>query len=163
MINHQQGSLERHFTPTRGYVLGAAEGEHLLRNGGDVFVGVDPSRGSDNLALGTQQVPLGFGIPIHQHMQFDEAFYVLEGTGTFILEDTRQAIGKGSTIFIPKGAWHGFENPNEEMLLLWVVSPPGLEGFFRAVADTAGTAPKPPLTREQLNAIAGKYGTFYRP
>jgi quercetin dioxygenase-like cupin family protein len=107
-------------------------------------------------------VPLGVGIPIHQHMQFDEAFYVLEGTGTFILDDTRHVVGKGSTIFIPKGAWHGFENPSDEMLLLWVVSPPGLEAFFRAVADTPGKPPKPPLTSEQLNAIAGKHGTFYR-
>ncbi len=43
----------------QGYVLGPTEGEHLIRNAGSLFIKVDPSRGSDNMALGTQQVPIG--------------------------------------------------------------------------------------------------------
>ena len=39
----------------------------------------------------------------------DEAFYILEGSGTFILNDARHPIEKGGTIFIPKNAWHGFD------------------------------------------------------
>ena len=50
-----------------GYVLGATEGEHLIhfRDGGNVFINVGPAAGSGNLALGTQQVPVGAGIRIH--------------------------------------------------------------------------------------------------
>jgi quercetin dioxygenase-like cupin family protein len=36
--------------------------------------------------LGTQQVMVGSGIPIHRHFKMDEAFYVLQGGGTFIAE-----------------------------------------------------------------------------
>ena len=46
----------------QGYVLGPNEGEHLIRNAGSLFIKVDPSRGSNNMALGTQQVPIRAGI-----------------------------------------------------------------------------------------------------
>ena len=55
---------------SRGYVLGAAEGEHLVhwRDAGNIFIKVGPAAGSDDLALGTQQVTAGAGIPIHRHL-----------------------------------------------------------------------------------------------
>jgi quercetin dioxygenase-like cupin family protein len=75
----------------QGYVLGPAEGEHLVhyRNPGNIFIKVDPVKGSKNVACGTQQVPIGAGIPIHRHFESDEAFYILDGSGTFILNDVR--------------------------------------------------------------------------
>ena len=141
----------------QGYVLGPTEGEHLIRNAGSLFIKVDPSRGSNNMALGTQQVPISAGIPVHQHNEADEVLFVLEGAGLGILGDVRMSIEKGSAIFIPKGVWHGVENPDSELLLLWVVAPPGLEAFFREVASAPGAPPKQ-LTREQLNEIAQKHG-----
>lgn len=146
-----------------GYVLGAAEGEHLVhfRDHGNIFIKVGFATGSDNLALGTQQVTLGAGIPIHRHFQMDEAFYVLEGSGSFILNDVRHPFEKSGTIFIPKNSWHGFANPDHELLLLWITSPAGLDGFFRETCNPPGVPPKQ-LTREQINEIARKYGTEFR-
>jgi quercetin dioxygenase-like cupin family protein len=91
----------------------------------------------------------------------DEAFFVLEGRGIFILNDVRHTFEKGGTIFIPKNSWHGFENPDYELLLLWIVAPPGLDGFFRETCDQPGTPPKQ-LTREQIRKIALKYGTEFK-
>jgi mannose-6-phosphate isomerase-like protein (cupin superfamily) len=143
---------------TQGYALGPTEGEHLIRsNGHHYLIKVDPSRGSKNMALGTQQVSIGTGILVHQHHQADEVLYVLEGSGFGILGDTRMAVEKGSAIYVPKGVWHGVENPDSELLLLWVVAPPGLEEFFREVGSAPGAPPKQ-LTREQLNEIAQKHG-----
>jgi quercetin dioxygenase-like cupin family protein len=141
---------------SQGYVIGHNEGEHLVRNGGSIFIKIDPTRGSDNLALGTQQVPVRAGIPIHRHFKMDEAFYVLDGAGTFILNDVPHPVEKGGTIFIPKNAWHGFQNPEQELLLLWIVAPPGLEAFFREIA-TAPNAPAKLLNREQVNEIARRH------
>ena len=142
---------------TQGYVLGSTEGEHLIRNAGSILIKVDPSRGSNNMALGTQQVPIRTGIQVHQHQEADEVLFVLEGTGFGMLGDARMPVEKGSAIYIPKGVWHGVENPDSELLLLWIVAPPGLEAFFREVASAPGAPPKQ-LTREQLNAIAQKHG-----
>lgn len=147
----------------KGYVLSATEGEHLVhfRDHGIIIIKVGSATGSDNLGLGTQQVRIGTGIPVHRHFHMDEAFYVLAGGGIFILNDVRHSFEKGGTIFIPKNSWHGFENPDHELLLLWVVTPAGLDGFFRDACTPPGVPPKQ-LTREQTNEIARKYGTEFR-
>jgi hypothetical protein len=57
---------------TQGYVLSPTEGEHLIRNAGSIYsIKVDPSRGSNSMALGTQQVPIRTGIQVHQHQEAD--------------------------------------------------------------------------------------------
>ena len=147
---------------TQGYVLGPTEGEHLIRNNGSVYlIKVDPSRGSNNMALGTQQVPIRAGISVHQHKEADEVLFVLEGAGFGILGDTRMSVEKGSAIYVPNGVWHGVENPDSELLLLWVVAPPGVEAFFREVSSTPGAPPKQ-FTLEQLNDIARKHGIHFK-
>jgi len=147
----------------QGYLLGASEGEHLIhfRDGGNIFIKISSRTGSDSFAMGTQQVMAGSGIPIHRHFHMDEAFSVLEGNGTFILNDVRHPFEKGGTIFIPKNSWHGFENPDHDLLLLWVVSPAGLDDFFRETCNPPGIPPKK-LTREQIKRIALKYATEFR-
>ena len=158
-----QGMTPPQAAAPKGYVLGAAEGEHLVhfRDHGKIFIKVGSATGSDSLALGTQQVTVGAGIPIHRHFQMDEAFYVLEGSGIFILNDSRHSFGKGGTIFIPRNSWHGFANPDHELLLLWTMSPAGIDGFFRDTCNPPGVPPKQ-LTREQINEIGRKYGTEFR-
>jgi len=147
----------------RGYVLGASEGEHLVhfRDHGNIFIKVGSTTGSDHLAWGTQQVTVGAGIPIHRHLQMDESFHVLEGSGVLMMNDTHHPFEKGGTIFIPKNSWHGFANPDHELLLLWIMSPAGLDGFFRETCNPPGVPPKQ-LTREQINEIARRYGTEFR-
>ena len=157
------GDVEGLAAAQQGYVLGAAEGEHLVhfRDHGDIFIRLGSATGSENLALGTQQVMVGTGIPIHRHFKMDESFYVLEGSGIFTLNDVRHTFEKGGTIFIPKNSWHGFENPDHELLLLWIVSPAGLDGFFRDTCTPPGV-PSKQLTREQIREIARKHDTEFR-
>ena len=82
-----QGQTAAQAAAPQGYVLGPDGGDHLVhfRNPGNIFIKVDPVKGSGNLALGTQQVPIGAGIPVHRHFEMDEAFYVLEGSGILTL------------------------------------------------------------------------------
>jgi quercetin dioxygenase-like cupin family protein len=87
MPNSKEIEAKSHNPVPQSYVLGAGEGEHLIhfRDGGNIFIKVDPVKGSNNLALGTQQLPKGSGIPVHRHPHNDEAFYVLEGSGSVTL------------------------------------------------------------------------------
>jgi quercetin dioxygenase-like cupin family protein len=158
-----QGASGGEAEARNGYALRATEGEHLVhfRDGGEISIKISAATGSEHLALGTQQVNAGSGIPIHRHLQMDEAFYVLEGSGIFILNDARHPFEAGSTIFIPRNSWHGFENREHELLLLWIVSPAGLDGFFRDTCNPPGVPPKQ-LSREQIKEIARKYGTEFR-
>ncbi len=147
----------------QGYVFGPTEGEHLVhfRDHGNIYIKVGSATGSDSLALGTQQVTLGAGIPVHRHLRMDEAFYVLEGSGILTLNDAPHTFQKGRTIFIPRNSWHEFSNPDDELLLLWIMSPAGLDSFFRDTCNPPGVPPKE-LTREQIREIALKYGTEFR-
>jgi quercetin dioxygenase-like cupin family protein len=158
-----EGIARAQAAAAQGYVIGAGEGEHLVhfRDHGQIFIKAGSATGSDNLALGTQQVMAGGGIPVHRHLHMDEAFYVLEGGGVFTLNDVRHLFEKGATIFIPKNSWHGFANPDHELLLLWMMSPGGLDGFFRETCSPPGAPPKQ-LTQQQIKAIALKYGTEFR-
>ena len=147
----------------QGYVLGSGEGEHLahFRDGGDIFIKVGSATGSENIAIGTQQVMVGTGIPIHRHFQMDEAFSVLKGGGIVLLNDVPHNFEQGATIFIPRNTWHGFENSDQELLLLWFVSPAGLDSFFRDTCNPPGV-PSKHWTKDQINQIARKYGTEFR-
>ena len=147
----------------QGYVLAPGEGEHLLhfRDRGDIFIKAGSATGSEHLAFGTQQVKVGTGIPVHRHFQMDEAFSVLQGSGTVSLSDVPHNFEPGAAIFIPRNTWHGFANPDHELLLLWAVTPAGLDGFFRDTCTPPGAPPRQ-LTREQIHAIARKYGTEFR-
>jgi quercetin dioxygenase-like cupin family protein len=147
----------------QGYVMGADGGEQLVhfRDQGKIFIKIGSATGSEHLAVGTQQVMAGTGIPVHRHFEMDEAFYVMAGSGTLTLNDVPHPFERGATIFIPKMTWHGFANPDHEVLLLWIVSPAGLDGFFRETCSPPGVPPKQ-LTREQIKEIALKYKTEFR-
>jgi quercetin dioxygenase-like cupin family protein len=159
-----QGIAAAQATAPLAAVLSATEGEHLIhfRDRSNIFIKFGAATGSRDFAMGTQQVMNGTGIPIHRHFKMDEAFLVLEGSGTVTLNDVRHPFEKGGTIFIPRNTWHGFENPDRELLLLWVVSPAGLDGFFRDTCSPPGM-PAKQLTREQIREIAlKKYDTEFR-
>jgi quercetin dioxygenase-like cupin family protein len=158
-----QNVIEAQVAATQGYVLSATDGEHLVhfRDHGNIYIKAGSATGSSKMAFGTQQVTLAAGIPVHRHLEMDEAFYVLEGSGTVTLNDVPHGFEKGGSIFIPGNTWHGFNNPDHELLLLWIVAPAGLDGFFRETCSPAGTPPKQ-LTREQIQQIARKYGTEFR-
>ena len=136
----------------QGYVLEATDGERMFNSSGEVVIKADPTRGSSDLSLGTQLVPPGAGIPRHVHTYWDETIYVLDGSGIVTLNDERVPLQKGATIFVPKGVWHGFENPDTELFILWLAPAPGQAEFFRAISSRPGE-PAKNLSREQVMAI----------
>ena len=78
-----------------------------------------------------------------------------------VLGERRVEVGPGATVFVPRGTWHGVENTGEALHLVWVVTPPGLEGFFRAIGAAPGEALKQ-LTPAQLAEIGRQHGTTFQ-
>ena len=167
MPNSKEIEAKSHKAVLQGYVLGAREGEHLIhfRDAGNIFIKVDPVKGSDNFALGTQQLPKGSGIPVHRHFHMEEAFYVLQGSGTVTLNDVRQTCERGGTICLPKNTWHGFGGSGtQELVLLWIMMPPGLDGFFRAnLQPTRRTAKGTQLGRRSMRSPSNMGQSSDRP
>ncbi len=87
----------------------------------------------------------------------DEILYITAGQGIAIVGEGRQPVEAGTTLYIPQGVWHGVENPESEVELLWIVTPPGLDDFFRALGVRPGDEPKQ-LTPEEFSDISRKHG-----
>ncbi|MDA2923948.1 cupin domain-containing protein [Acidobacteria bacterium AH-259-L09] len=149
-----------------GFVLQPNEGEVLLLRrpgGGRVTIKVDPvNTGSMRVAMGTQQMEVGYRIPVHQHEHQDEILFVHNGHGIAILDDERVTLEPGTTVYIPEGVWHGVDNTGDQRAeIIWVVAPPGLERFFRDAGAPPGTQ-LPPLTAAEMEEIGRKHGVTVR-
>ena len=152
-------SLESDEKSRQGYVLSPEEGEVLMRHSkrGTIKIKVSPKTGSQGLAMGTQNLAPGSKIPFHVHNTADEVLFIHRGSGIGYLGNEQKELPAGSTIFIPAGVWHGVENSNEDMELLWYVSPAGLDQFFRDL-DSANISGAKQLTAEEVEEIAKKHG-----
>ncbi len=146
-----------------GRVLRPGEGEVLLRGKGNtVTIKVDPKTGSPNMAVGTQVLDAGLGIPMHMHEREDEVLFVHGGGGVAVVGGRRETVGEGDTVYVPHGVWHGVETRGTGIDLLWVVTPAGLEDFFREVGSPPGAPPKV-LTPAQIQDIGRKHGVVFKP
>lgn len=77
------------------------------------------------------RTPKGAGPPLHVHQTREEAFYVVSGRFRIVCGDDATEVGPGGFAMIPRGTPHRFEALAEGCRLLFIVSPPGLEGYFR--------------------------------
>lgn len=57
--------------------------------------------------------------PQHPHTQ-DELYFVISGSGDFVLAGARQRFAPGSALFVPAGVPHRFENFSDDFAT-WVV------------------------------------------
>jgi mannose-6-phosphate isomerase-like protein (cupin superfamily) len=57
-------------------------------------------------------------LPRHVHAHEHEVFDVISGTGTIRVGEEAVAAGPGTSVFVPAGVEHGFENTGHER---WVV------------------------------------------
>lgn len=108
------------------------------------------------------QAPANSTVGLHYHTRADEFFYILAGQGSFKVHGEDISIGPGDVVFVPAGQDHGFSVGAERPLeMLVFVDRPGLAQDFRELHALRQANPGP-LTLEQRNAIAQKYGTVYR-
>lgn len=80
--------------------------------------------------------PATAGPPIHLHRTWDEAFYVLDGEMTFLIDGQEHQAPAGSFVFIPRGILHTFWNASDgPTTQLTVFTPSGIEDYFDAVTQ----------------------------
>lgn len=61
---------------------------------------------------------------VHAHKDEDKLYFVLDGRGTFIVDDEAQELGEDQIIFAPAGSNHGVKNTSEAQLKLLVFMTP---------------------------------------
>jgi quercetin dioxygenase-like cupin family protein len=82
--------------------------------------------------------------PPHIHRKEDEITYVLEGEIVFSVADRTIKGTPGTMIFLPRDERHSFTIESEEVRMLILVTPAGLEGWFKEFSVPAPAMTLPP-------------------
>ncbi len=114
------------------------------------FILADRALTNGAYELFAAQTPAGAGPPVHVHREREEAFYVVSGGYAIWCSDELTEAGPGDFFVVPRGATHRFEARSEGAELIFIVSPPGLEGFFRDGAELAAAGRTDTEAREEL-------------
>lgn len=96
--------------------------------------------------------------PLHAHPEAEESFYVLQGRVEIWADGATSQASSGAFIVVPRGAPHALRRLSAEPVrMLTIVSPPGFERIFAAVAEIGeeDLLDDP----ERLAALAAQYGT----
>lgn len=110
-----------------------------------VFKAVAAATGN-RLAVWEQLLPRHSSPPLHVHHRDDEAWYVLDGSVTFRVEDNEMTVAAGDFVWAPRGLPHTFRVESKTARVLGLGIPAGFEEFFLATGRPAGelTLPPPP-------------------
>jgi quercetin dioxygenase-like cupin family protein len=105
----------------------------------------------------------GGGPPPHLHQRGEESFHVLEATLTIQVGETTLHASPGDVVHLPRGVVHSFQNTGKvDAKFVLVVTPAGLENFFREAFCPAVDRSGPPRVSEalvaRLIATAPKHG-----
>ena len=96
--------------------------------------------------------------PLHTHTAAEESFYVLSGRVAAWLDGDETDAGPGSFFLVPRGRPHALRRLGDEPVrMLTLVSPAGMERFFRAVAETGEEELL--ADPDRLVALAESHGT----
>ena len=92
----------------------------------------------------------------HRHVNCSEAFWVLDGTITFVLDGVEQQGRRDDFLLVPRGAGHTFGNDSDEPARLLVLHAPAMDAYF-AELDALWSRESPP-TPEEERALMSRYG-----
>lgn len=146
-------------------ILSDGQGRPVSLFGNTLMVKADSEQTGGAYALIEYNVAPHFqGTPLHIQHNEDEAFYILDGTLTFQLDDRRIEAPVGSYVFIPRGLVHAWWNASDVSARFLVIeSPGGVEKCFEAVSQAAKTRdlPERGLDEDQLMPLLKPYWDRY--
>jgi quercetin dioxygenase-like cupin family protein len=102
--------------------------------------------------------------PPHIHHREEETFYVLEDEMTVSVGDRKIKATPGTMAVVPRHRVHSFVIESEQLRVLTLLTPAGMEGWFKefSVPAPAMTLPPPAETSygeiQKLLAAAPKFG-----
>ena len=102
--------------------------------------------------------------PPHIHHREDETFYVLEGEMSVSVGDRTVKAKPGTMVFLPRDVVHSFTIDSEQVWILVMNTPAGVEEFFKECSVPAPSMTLPPSTEvsyseiQKMMALASKYG-----
>lgn len=104
----------------------------------------------DGLSLGYQTIAVGGRVREHSHGDQVELQICFRGRGRVVVDGVSHPLVPGTACFVGYDVKHEIVNEGpEDLVMLWVISPAGLEEFFKTVgrARQAGEPAPAPFAR----------------
>jgi quercetin dioxygenase-like cupin family protein len=107
--------------------------------------------------------------PPHIHQREEETFYVLEGEMTFFVGDRTIKATPGTMVIVPRRTLHSFVIESDRVRMLTLLTPAGMEGWFKEFSVPAPSMTLPPPADvpyseiEKMMAQASKFGIEFIP
>jgi quercetin dioxygenase-like cupin family protein len=90
--------------------------------------------GFDGLAMGYQSIAPGGRVREHSHGNQIELQICFRGRGRVVVDGASHSLVAGTACFLGYDVKHEIINEGpDDLVMLWVIAPPGLEHFFRAI------------------------------
>ena len=81
------------------------------------------SVGATSTVFGVTVFPPGSRHELHRHPNAEEVEYLISGNGLAYVHDDAIELGPGEAVFVPRNAYHGFENTSDaHVVMAWVYS-----------------------------------------
>jgi mannose-6-phosphate isomerase-like protein (cupin superfamily) len=142
---------------TESSIIPAGQGQIVAARGSVMAFKAVAARTGSDFSLMERTVPARGRRPLpHRHVNCSEAFWVLDGTITFVLDGVEQRGQRDDFLLVPRGAAHTFGNDGDETARLLVLHAPAMDAYF-AELDALWSRDTPPVPAEE-RALMARYG-----
>ena len=142
---------------TESSIVPAGQGKIVTARGSVMAFKAIAAQTDGDFSLMERTVPPRGRRPLpHRHVNCSEAFWVLDGTITFVLDGVESHGGPDDFLLVPRGAAHTFGNDGNEPARLLVLHAPAADAYF--VELEALWSKETPPTPEEERALMSRYG-----
>jgi mannose-6-phosphate isomerase-like protein (cupin superfamily) len=139
-------------------VVGPGEGQRQYTARGSVmfFKAVAEQDGGDLSLMERTLPPGGRRPPPHRHVNCSEAYFVLDGLVSVVVEDEELTVGPEGFVLVPRGTAHTFGNAGEAEARLLVIHAPAMDVYFAGLHELWNRAEPP--TSDEERALMARFG-----
>jgi len=139
-------------------ILGPGEGHaHYSARGSEMFFKATAELDGGDLSLMERTLPPGGRRPPpHRHTNCSEAYFVLDGVVSIIVDGNELTVGREGFVLVPRGTAHTFGNTSSEPARLLVIHAPAADAYFAGLHEL-WNRPEPPSPDEE-RALMSRFG-----
>ena len=100
--------------------------------------------------------PGGRRPPQHRHTNCSEAYFVLDGQVSVIVDDDEHVLGPEGFMLVPRGTAHTFGNAGEDPARLLVIHAPAMDAYFADLHELWNR--EIPPSEEEERALMARFG-----
>jgi mannose-6-phosphate isomerase-like protein (cupin superfamily) len=139
-------------------LIGPGEGQrrHTARGSVMFFKALAEQDDGDLSLMERTLPPGGRRPPPHRHTNCSEAYFVLDGLVSVVVEGEELTVGPEGFVLVPRGTAHTFGNAGDDEARLLVIHAPAMDAYFAGLHEL-WNRPEPP-TPDEERALMARFG-----